>query len=210
MNKKEGQLLIEDFEPQVSVTEDELTEYIVEKLSPYFSIYKELRGEFTHWNQTRDVRIDLGLYPKQETIDAGFPEIFFGIEVKCFKIGEDLEWDSPKFKDTVSQCLTYKYAKFGNSNIEPAFILLADNFSVRYKIEPRSNRNEYKRKTNFLMEFMSTQNVGSLLIYESGEIGFKLGKSPFIWNTEKKNTNFQLLNLYAGNRCTRDNPLKPF
>jgi len=207
---KNPQLKIPQIDIQEKVSETELTEFIIEKLSPYFEIYRELRGKFTHWNQTRTVILDLGLFPNEKMINNGFPKIFFGIEVKCFNmdLDESREWNVPKFKDTVSQCLSYKYSKFGKTNTEPAFILLADNFNVRLKSVKRINRNEYRRKTNFLMGFMATQNVGKLLIYEDGEIGFKIG--DYIWNSKMDETNFRLLDFYAGNRYLRRNPIKPY
>lgn len=208
MDKKKGQLLIDEFEPQESVTEEELTEYIIKMLSPYFKIYRELRGEFIHWNQKRTVIIDLGLYPRKETIEGGFPEMFFGIEVKSFDLNKTRFDNAPKFKDSISQCLTYKYSKFGNSKIEPAFILFADNYSVEYNRVLKENKSEYRRMTNFLFEFIITQNVGRLIIKRNGDIGFRFGTN--IWHSKFKYDKYDLLNFYAGNRRVRKNPMKPF
>lgn len=51
MDKKKGQLLIDELTPQESTTEEESTEYVIDKLSPYFKIHRGLKGVFTHWNQ---------------------------------------------------------------------------------------------------------------------------------------------------------------
>lgn len=88
--------------------EKELTDKIIDKLAPYFLIYSEFKGEFKHWDQKRIVRLDLGLYPKKETIEKGFPRFFFGIEVKHFNL-HDPEWTVvKKTKNLIHQCITYK------------------------------------------------------------------------------------------------------
>jgi hypothetical protein len=187
--------------------EEELINKIIEKLSPYFFIYPEIIGEFEHWNQKRNVRLDLGLFPKDKTIEGGFPKYFFGIEVKCF----DLNTDTAvyKTKNLIHQCLTYKYTKFGKKRMQPAFILIADNFNIddgRKAFSAEANK-FYTQQTIILKELAFRHNIGRLIL-RNDYVCFKLNDT--FWSNTKGFKNKHLLNFYYGNFDVGNNAILPY
>lgn len=122
------------------IKEQELTKIIIERLSPYFEIYSEFKGEFIHWDQTRNVYLDIGCFPKQEALDLGFPKYFFGIEVKCISLNTKTGYEFEKTWNLINQCLSYKYAKFGKKKMELITIL---SFYIKRKSADNSITSEY-------------------------------------------------------------------
>lgn len=179
--------------------EDELKQKIVERLSKYFHIRLEYPGTFYHWGSSKRVLLDLALFPKKNIIKTGLPRYFFGVEVKCFNLNSEDPTAEYKTVDTIHQCLTYKFSKFGKRNIEPAFILLADNFSIDSQmdsIDKDSYRN-YIINTSALKQFAFRFNIGRLIIRDQ-YIGFKLQNT--FWSNTGQFSNEDMLLLYAGNR----------
>lgn len=181
------------------IKEPDLTKIIIERLSPYFELYPELKGEFIHWNQSRNVYLDIGCFPKQAAIDLGFPKYFFGIEVKCINLDTKTGYEFEKTWNLISQCLSYKYAKFGNARMEPAFILIADNLNVdNYKKEFEHEKFvDFIRHTVAIRNFGIQQNIGRLTIIDD-EISFKMHGS--FWHNKYGFRNKQFLDFYSGNR----------
>lgn len=185
------------------IKEKELTEIIIERLSPYFKVYPNFKGEFTHWNQTRNVYLDIGCFPKEETIARGFPKYFFGIEVKCFNLDSKFGYEYDKTYNIINQCLSYKYSKFGNKKMEPAFILIADNLNVdNYRKEfEHKNFVEYVRNTKAIKNFAFHQNIGRLILRDD-EISFNMHGS--FWNNTSGFRHKEFLNFYCGNRDVKN------
>lgn len=181
------------------IKEEKLTEIIIERLTPYFEIYPEIKGEFIHWDQRRNVYMDIGCFPKQHLIEKGFPKYFFGIEVKCFNLDTKDVSEYKKTYNLINQCISYKYSKFGKKLIEPAFILIADNFNIdsyRQDFEHKKFA-EYIRNTIEIKTFAIHQNIGRLII-RNDEIIFSMHGA--FWDNKRGFRHKEFLNLYCGNR----------
>jgi hypothetical protein len=190
------------------IKEKDLTKIIIERLYPYFEIYPEIEGEFTHWDQKRTVRLDLGLFPKKHLIKNGFPKYFFGIEIKCFNLNTK-EWTATeKTINTIHQCLNYKYSKFGKKKMEPAFILIADNFNIDdYKNDFENELfRTYIQTTIGYKQFAYKHNVGRIAINDT-KIRFAMQNT--FWSNESGFSNKELLNFYCGNRTYKQKPMTP-
>lgn len=190
------------------IKEKDLTQIIIERLNPYFEIYPEIKGEFKHWGQKRNVHLDIGLFPKKETIIKGFPKYFFGIEVKCFNLNTK-EWTATdKTLSLIHQCLNYKYSKFGNNKMEPAFIMIADNFNIdNYKKDfDHELFKTYIQTTIGFKQFAFKHNIGRLVINEN-KIRFTMQNT--FWSNENGFSNKELLNFYCGNRSYKQKPMTP-
>ena len=194
------------------IKEENLAKLIINRLEPYFHIYPEFKGEFSHWNQKRDVYLDLGLFPKEETIDSGFPKFFFGIEIKCFNLNVKEFNLIEKTNNLIHQCISYKYSKFGKNKMEPAFILIADNFNIdnfREEFEHELFRS-YIQQTISIKQFAFQHNIGRLTMYDDN-ITFKMQNS--FWNNKSGFKNQNLLDFYCGNRDVKNKfkkVLKPY
>ncbi len=89
--------------------EPELTSWLIDELSPWFYVWKEVRGRGYLDQNARNVRIDLVIRPKPHLVEYGFVDELFGIEIKYLnpKTGNNF---SKKSSKSVFQALSYWYS----------------------------------------------------------------------------------------------------
>ncbi|ENJ1692197.1 hypothetical protein ACJO1W_23875 [Vibrio parahaemolyticus] len=145
--------------------EQELKNKLEKELEADFILKKEVRGQFLV--DGTGVVIDYLAKARRHVVkDQGFPDEWFGIEVKGFPT-KDL---AKKGKELAWQALTYAMSEFEGQR--PMFVLTypaIKNFFDNNKILNERTERHYEKNEAFqLVTFLEKGNVGSLEIRNSG------------------------------------------
>lgn len=98
--------------------EKSLSEKLESIISSEFEIYPQIEGKSI--TESKNVRIDYMLYPKEILISHGFDPVWFGIEVKHFEYHPGLR-EITRF---YWQCISYQQTIFNlDGGVRPTFIL---------------------------------------------------------------------------------------
>jgi hypothetical protein len=141
---------VKSLETVHGVLMDEKTaiEELAQRMNGDFRVLLEVDGE--HLIERKRVRVDMMLRPKIELIGRGFPDQWFGIEVKVY--GAD--WRGPKMRDHFWQCVTYAASTYriDGEVVRPMFVLA-------YPVGADVRRDDLFSE---LRAFCQRGNVGSL------------------------------------------------
>jgi len=107
--------------------EDSLKKLIENQLDRDFLFIREAEGVFYADGKSHNVRIDYIVKAKDHLIRKGFPDKYFGIEVKHIK--EDRV--DAQLDDLFAQCLVYRKSIFQNRGIEPFSVLAFTNLNFK-------------------------------------------------------------------------------
>ena len=145
--------------------EEDLKTKLESVLEKDFYLHSEVVG--INGEYQKKTRIDYMCYPKQETINVGFPSWWFGIEVKYFSDTDEIE---QKYDHLLQQAEFYCDSAFTRKPIlnccRPTFVLIYDNLSLGHNYLARRNGRE--SETDIFLSGMiyhaRSKKVGSLKI----------------------------------------------
>lgn len=156
----------------LTASENELKEILIEKLGSFFKYEPEVKGKFLVDNTP--VQIDYLFYPNDDLINIGFPDKWFGVEVKS--LGKKHETRVQKCLSACWQCITYRWSDFGG--IRPYFILLFPNIK-KFFLE----REDSGFSPAYISALMQRGNVGEIYIRKN-RWEFRFG-SQYLYRSAK-------------------------
>lgn len=156
----------------LTASEDELKEFLIERLGSFFEHKPEVPGNFLV--DSTPVKIDYLFYPKEDLINKGFPDKWFGVEVKS--LGTKHEARVKKCLSACWQCITYRWCDFGG--VRPYFILLFPNIK-KFFLE----REDTGASPRYISALMQRGNVGEIYFGEN-QWEFRFG-SQYFYRSDK-------------------------
>jgi len=167
----------------ITASEKELRELLIKNIGCSFQIREEVKGKVLIDGTT--VKIDFLMYPKKELIDRGFPEGWFGVEVKA--LGPKHETRVQKCLSLCWQCITYRWSEF--DGIRPNFILMFPDLK-KFFIE----RHSTNFSPNYIAALVQRGNVGQIHISPGRGWEFRFG-SQYLFRSDKGLGNVKNLGL---------------
>lgn len=168
---------------------EEILRLDIQTLAIDFDMLEEVEG--INIPEQCKVRMDYLLHPKPHLIKNGFDDVWFGVEVKSLKNQHD-NWDFPKYKKLLWQCVTYRQSLFHASkqNIRPSFVL--------YYV----GNDEYSGGGGFMLireieTFVQLANVGRLKLASDGYI-ISFGLSSYYSRKRGRSATNSGIKLYVG------------
>lgn len=145
--------------------EEDLKAKLEPVLEKDFYLHSEVWG--VNGEYRKRIRIDYMCYPKKETINAGFPPWWFGIEVKYFLDTDEIE---QKYDHLLQQAEFYCDSAFTRKPTlnccRPTFVLVYDNLSLGHNYLARRDGRESKTDIFLcgMIYHARSKKVGSLKI----------------------------------------------
>lgn len=160
-------------------TEQQLKDFLAEILYDDFMLIEEAKGRYCADGRNHGVRIDFIAKAKPHLIKVGFPDKYFGIEVKHLTQSNYCK----KQKDLYAQCLVYRRSIFQNRGLEPFAVFEFSNMNIfkeyiddKMGIACLENLGLQYQKDISLTQFASRFNVGEiqLILDLKGKFNYKM------------------------------------
>jgi len=177
------------------LNEDILKIGLVKYLSEDFEIYEEEYGVYSSDGIENRIRIDYLCKAKSHLIEKGFPNDFFGIEVKSFGETPSLK----KINETIGQCQIYRNSKFLKMNKQPfAVFLFCDLFVFGNNYDEENKPSFfYLTPTEYItqvLRYTKLFNIGSIFMGK-GKFDIRLGDENFLRSYQ----NFTVYDTFRNN-----------